>query len=297
MSDVAAQARAAGRPDDRRNLIVMSFDANMFDQARQCIATISKYLTHIAELAVVAIDLEPAQLEWLSKGGAKIFTDYRSLQGFEGAPAYAWAMSCRPYLREIFAGYDYYVYVDPDIRLLNSEGISSYFNLPRLVPGAVAICQEIDPAYCFVQSGPTARSYHERKYQRMRKAFGDAAEAARYLYPYNCGIFGMHKDCPVWELYRRFLEQAMRGTFDHMAEQDAMLMAIMQSDTNVVPTPCTMNWLCSAALPLKDGSGRWVRAVFPHEPISVLHLSASNHFLQAQNRRLYDLYRELKLTE
>jgi hypothetical protein len=297
MNEASAPNPAGGPADDGRNLIVMSFDAKMFDQARQCIATISKHLAHAAELAVVAIDLEPGQSEWLSKGGAKVFSDYRSLPGFEGAPAYAWAMSCRAYLREIFSGYDYYVYIDPDIRLLNGDGIRSYFNLPRLAPGAIAICQEIDPAYCFVNTGAIARKYHELKYERMRRAFGDAADEAKYLYSYNCGIFGMHKDCAVWGLYRKYLEQAMRGAFDHMVEQDAMLLAIMKSEMNVVPTPCTMNWLCSAALPLKDSGGRWVRSLFPHEPISVVHLSASNYLVESEKRRLYDVYREMKLTE
>ena len=232
----------------------------------------------------------------------KVFTDVRSLPSFADAPAYAYAMTCRPYLRDVFGGYQLYLYVDADIRFEHEDAFDLYLGAAATRPTMIAISHEVDPAYAWVQNPPQATLYHAAKYNRMLRAFGqEVAEYMRYFNCFNAGVFAMHRDSRTWEAYRRTLELTMKGPFDHMAEQDALAVAIAGAvgSVPVRVAPATMNWLCSIAPPVyAQDLRRWVRPTFPQLPISVLHLTNSARPVTIEGRRatLYDVYKIQKLT-
>jgi hypothetical protein len=281
------------------NLLVMGFDSRMFRQAQLCLATVRRHCRHAIDIGVVAIDLAETEIDWLKGQGIKISQDCRSLPFYAEAPPYAYAMTCRPYLPQIFPGYEYYVWIDADVRICGPEAFEFYIGAGRQFPKTIVVVHEVDPCYTFCRNPVQANGYHIRKHERIAGAFGEAdADSVRYFNSYNAGIFGMHRDAAVWEPYRRRLETAMRGPFHHMLEQDAMLLAIMDSGMQVTAGASIMNWLCSIHPPWFDPTqGRWVRPIFPHLPIACLHLTQSMEKLRSGDITWYEWYERMRMTE
>jgi lipopolysaccharide biosynthesis glycosyltransferase len=279
--------------------LVLAFDPNMFHQGLLAIETIRTHCRLPHDICVLALDLNPAQLSTLAQQNIKTFTDYRSLKTYPNAPVYAHAMTCRPYLRDIFPGYDLYMWIDADIRFCHEDAFNFYLRYANANPRKIVICHEIDPTYVFLRNPPQTRAYFIPRYERMRKIYGqEAADYLHYFIPFNAGIFAMHKDCATWTSYRRNLELAMQGGFDHMAEQDAMNVSIVQDQMNTIVAPTIMNWLCSISVPAFDNSSqRFVRPEYPFLPISVLHLTNSSAVLPGSNMTFYQFYQQRNMTK
>jgi hypothetical protein len=134
----------------------------------------------------------------------------------------------------------------------------------------------------------------------MTSTFGkQAADHMQYFQLFNSGIFSLHRDAPTWKSYRRMLEYALKMPFSHMAEQDALNISIVHDNLRVRVAPTIMNWLCSICMPAyHEVSKRWVRPLYPHLPISVLHLTNSNDVVPGSQPeiRFYDLYKQRNLT-
>jgi len=181
-------------------------------------------------------------------------------------------MTFRPYIPQLFTAYDVYLYVDADIRFLSAQAFEIYFGIALRVPQSIVIAQEVDACYCFMWNPKVANSVQEDRYERMASTFGlVTAESLRYVYQYNAGIFAMHRDSPVWRRYRNNLELVVKQSYNRLSEQDALNVVLFELDREVMTVPATLNWLCAAAFPIRDGSGQWVRPYYPYLPIDVLH--------------------------
>jgi hypothetical protein len=269
-----------------RTCIALAFDSAMFVQGRECIRTIQKHWVGNGEVCVLSVGLQPDEEAWLRQNGVRVQNSAPGVPVFAGAPRYALAQTCRPWLRELFPGFDLYLWMDADVRICSPDVFAFYLgNASRLSRGIV-ICQEVDPAYCFVSMPQISRNYHRMKFQRMQAAYGpQIAELVECFHCFNSGVFAMHRESEVWQHYQSNVQRAIQSGYDHMKEQDAMNIAILQSNMQVCVAPAFMNWLCSVSFPGFDAqSSRWVRPVWPHIPISVLHLTNSNTVLQGETR-------------
>jgi len=261
-----------------RIAIVMAFDSRMAAQAMNCLSSIRTHCPYPFDACVVAVDLNPEQLQALAQQNAKIITDCSALPRFENGPSYAIALTCRPYIPQLFPDYDVYLYVDADIRICDRQALDLYLVLAFQQKESIVIAQEIDPSYGFISNCDLARAMQARRFERMVQTFGrEAGERLQYVFEYNGGIFAMHRDSPVWGNYRRYLEIAMKQPYDHFTEQDALNLAVHEPGQSLASAPSVLNWLCAFSLPARDSAGRWVRANYPHNPIHVLHLINSNH--------------------
>jgi hypothetical protein len=274
----------------------------MVEQARQCIATIRRHCRHDIDLCALGVKLSDTELAELRDLGVKVQTDVSSLPFYadSSAPPYAYAQTCRPFLPQVFEGYDIYLWVDVDIRFDHPDAFDFYLGQAAAEPRTIVIAHEIDPAYCFVQNPPQARAYHMEKNARILRTYGQqVAEHMQYFQLFNTGLFAMHREASLWQSWRNTLAHALKAPFHHMAEQDAMAVAIALDTPPIRPAPSIMNWLCSIAFPaFDDQSRRWVRPIYPHLPISVLHLTNSNTKLTIDGREMtfYDLYKLRKIT-
>jgi lipopolysaccharide biosynthesis glycosyltransferase len=271
----------------------------MFHQGLLAIETIRIHCPLQYEICVLALDLKDDELAMLSQQGINLFTDYRSLRTYPNAPLYSQAMTCRPWLCDIFPGYELYMWIDADVRFCDHDAFHFYLRNANANRGSIVICREIDSLYGFLCYPPLSRAYFTARYKRLLQTYGKGtADYQHYLIPFNAGIFAMHKECPTWKSYRRNLELAMQGNFHHFSEQDAMNVAIVQDKMNVIAAPTIMNWLCSNAVPaFNQSSQRFVRPEFPFLPISVLHLTNSFDVHPALSIPFYELYQQLKLTK
>lgn len=280
--------------------IALSFDKNMFHQAKACISTIRKHCRYDADICVLALDLPDRQVDWFANNGVNVTKDYGRLPSPPTSfPLYSYAQICRPFLKDLFPGYEVYMWVDADIRFLRSDAFDAFLGQASKNPATICICQEVEPAYICVHSPLHAKAYHLMKNRRLRTYPVDIQEKLAYHYCFNTGIWAMHSDSPVWTIFQKEIISALRNGTGHMTEQDALNVSILRWGKNPVNLPATMNWLCALSLPLKDPStGNFVRPEYPHWPISVLHLIMSQSLVEVDGEKIlfYELYKRLGLT-
>jgi lipopolysaccharide biosynthesis glycosyltransferase len=280
--------------------IALSFDRNMFHQAKECIQTIRAKCRHGADICVLALDLLPSQLEWLHEQSVIIHTDYRQLPTYKDFPLYAYAQICRPFLKEIFPGYLVYMWVDADIRFVREDAFDAFLLQAAVHTRSIVICQEIENCYICIHSTNHARRYHEMKNERLRALYGNTlVDKFKFYYTFNTGIWSMHRDSDLWGLFKAELLNTFAYEYNHMREQDALNVAIVNWNGTAINLPATMNWLCALSLPERDPeSGDFVRPVYPHSPISVLHLimSQSQVELDGVTIPFYELYKRRGFT-
>lgn len=275
-----------------RDCIVMSFDSNFFSHGMQCIRTILQYCRYPADICTLALNLKPEELHWLKAQGVNVREGLDSLPRMAGIPLYGYSQICRPFLRELFPGYNIYMWADADIRFAGEEAFDLYFQSARLPQNPVVICQEIDGTYVSVSSPDRVWGYHKMKNDRIQAVYGEKiAEQLRFFYNYNSGIWALHRESTFWDLFKETLVVALQHGFSHMCEQDAMNVAILKWRVLPVGVPATFNWLCSLSLPEYDNErGRFVRPQYPHEPISVLHLITSRSTVEVEGETVSGIH-------
>ncbi len=280
--------------------IALSFDRNMFHQARACIETIRRHCRYAADICVLALELPSEQLAWLVEQGVKIDQAYDLLPRFKSFPLYAYSQICRPFLKDLFPGYQIYMWVDADIRIVREDSFDAFLGQAAAFPDSICICQEIEPAYICVNSAPHAKAYHEMKNTRIKNLYdADLLDKMACYYNFNTGIWAMHRASPVWAFFKKELMSVFSHKFDHMREQDALNISLLRWGGEPVNLPATMNWLCALSLPLQDpDTGAFVRPIYPHWPISVLHLIMSQSQVEVDGRKIdfYELYQQLGFT-
>jgi hypothetical protein len=271
--------RRAGIPDvpdiDPQSVAVLAFDSAWLSQGTACIQTIRRMGPASLDIVVLGMGLSARERASLEKFGVKCRPLPATVPLAKGGPAHARAMTCRPFLREIVPGYNVYFWVDSDIRVLRPDAIPFYLRCALLPERPVVIAAEFDLAY-FVYRSPLhwLRFQRERR-ERVERLFGSAAaEVVEHYYQFNAGLWAMHRESPIWDLYRAHVEHACTQPYDRLAEQDAMNLAILQSGMCVWPAPATHNWICSMGHPLfNTGSREWLRPMYPYVPLAVAHLT------------------------
>jgi hypothetical protein len=281
--------------------IALSFDSKFFYQGRECIRTIKRHCRQPVEICVLALRLAPGELEWLNAQGVVLRQDYDQLLGSADLPLYAYSQLCRPYLRELFPGFEIYMWVDADIRFVHHDAFDLYFHAARSPGNPVAICQESDGAYINVWSPDEAWGYHHMKNERLQAVYGgEVYRRMQYFYNFNTGIWAVHRDSTFWGIFKDELRHGQEFGFSHLREQDAMNVALLKWGEQPAILPSTMNWLCGLSVPEHNlDTGRFVRPVLPHEPISVMHLICSQSDVEINGKPMkwYELYRRLGFTE
>lgn len=280
---------------------VLAADANFFHQTSAAIESIRRAEGSTLDIRLITIGTFPRdQLDWLERAGVTTFNNIDDIPRFTGAPLHAVALTCRPFLPQIFPDVEGFVWVDSDIRFVHSLGLSAWTAQAADPTCPIAVTQESEPAYCINAHPVYSRNYHELATARLRTVYGDQlAGHMQYFKLFNAGLFAMPARSPVWARYRANLERSLAHSYDSLYEQDALNVAIIEQGM-VRPMPSTLNWLCAAALPVKGPQGEFLTPNLPHRPIEVLHLAHSDHVGvstdESQRRTLYDLYRDLGLT-
>jgi hypothetical protein len=269
--------------------VVMAFDEKMFEQVENCFKFLRRQLVFMPWCVhVLDLGLTEGQVKWLSSQGARVSKNLEMLPLPSGMPGYYRALTCRPLLRELIPGYSHYVWMDADIRLIDQNALAAYLARADQARESIAITQEADPTYLFVCDPRGSRFYHQKKRQRLVEVYGESmgTELGEFLC-YNCGMFAMHRDSRIWDLYRKNVALALERSFGHLKEQDAMNVAIFQSGVKVASMNPVYNWLCSASEPAHHKEMKqWVRPVEPYMPISVLHLTESHSPLEVKGRMM-----------
>lgn len=284
MTQVGTQpgTQVVGAP---RVLIVTACNSRFSGLLRGLLATLQPVLADPAvQLACFDIGLGEHDRDWLLQQGAIV----RAPTAHFGLNAADYAVPllsflARPFLREYFPGYDFYVWIDSDIWLQDPGVIADY--IAGATRHGLAITHEEERAYRFQPwlFGWTAKHF----------LLGYGPVTGAYLLArahVNAGFFALAADAPQWEAWARRYEAALRRTGALVPhDQFALNHALHVRGKARVPVAMLdpgCNWICERGTPMwNDTLGVFCKPYAPFQPIKAIHLAGPAKLKQFEVRR------------
>ena len=196
----------------------------------------------------------------------------------ETSKSYERAALVRFFIEDYLPGYDYSLWLDPDLWLQDSGVIS------RMIDGAsqtgAAIAHESDRLYHFQ---PWLWAWNLK-----HKIAGSGLTHGTVLMirpSYNLGLYCLASKAPHWTRWRQRFEAALKRTNRVTPYEQFTFNEVIHADK--LPTTkleSTDNWICDRCPPIwNDQTQLFCRPKAPFKPLSVLHLAGP-----AKNRT-YDI--------
>lgn len=186
----------------------------------------------------------------------------------QNSKSYERAALVRFFINDYLPGYDYSLWLDPDLWLQDSGVIE------RMVDGAretgAAIAHESDKLYRF-QMWLWA-------WNLKHKIVGSGLWRGAVLVArpsYNLGLYCLASKAPHWDHWRKRFETAL-GRTDRITpyEQFAFNEVIHIDKLPTTELASSDNWICDRCPPMWDErSGLFCRPEAPFKPLSILHLA------------------------
>ncbi len=181
---------------------------------------------------------------------------------------YERAALVRFFINDYLPGYDYSIWLDPDLWLQDSGVIRRLINGARETGAAIA--HESDQLYRF--------QLWLWAWNLKHKAAGSGLWRGAKLmaYPnYNLGLYCLANNAPHWECWRQRFEAALRRTnrvtpyeqfaFNEVIHVDKIATTELESGDN---------WICDRCPPIWDEQAQlFCRPAAPFTPLSVIHLA------------------------
>lgn len=199
-------------------------------------------------LGVVDLGMTPDQRLILASRGVKRID---ATWPIDPPPAFAsldyFGFVAKPYLRELFPGYQLYLWLDADMWVQDASFFEHLCENARA--GRFAVASEADRDY----RAPTLklRAWMLNNY---RRGYG-LGEALRLSFApiVNNSLAAASVDAPHWAIWQRDYEQIVSRAQRLVAmDQLALQRALFSNDLPVALLPATDDWVCSRALPAWD---------------------------------------------
>lgn len=262
--------------------LVTSADQKYTPLLRELLASIHAHQQAgrtFAGIGIIDAGLAPEMRQELVNGGCMVVDGIwpiplsaRRIGGRE----FLKACVSRPFIPQLFPGFDVYVWLDAD------TWVQDWAAIDLLIKGAVksdlAVVPQVDRAYGKTMRlswlGPIPFRPRSFYYSNARKAFD--GKIARRLFPFptiNAGVFAMRGDAPHWQRWQELIKQALQKGNIFTAEQLTLGIMVYLEGYAAERLPAWCNWLCENK-PLFDAAqGRFIEPYLPHQPIGILHLS------------------------
>jgi len=176
----------------------------------------------------------------------------------------------RPYLPDLFPGYDIYLYSDVDVWVQDRRGFELY--IEAAAQGCLGIAPQDDRAYRHDDRALKIR------HDRYREVFGNAVADELMAVPHlNGGIFSLPREAPHWARWGEIWADAIARKAQWFGSGQAILTRMIYHDgMAAVLMPALCNWQCHLALPAWDELRRsYVEPGPPHEKILLMHMTAN----------------------
>lgn len=231
------------------------------------------------DICVLDVGLRPEQVAAL----APLVTTIKPADWPKALPAWKvrgrdWLRACinRPFLREYFPGYDYYLWMDADTWVQDWEAPALF--LEGAKTGKLAIVPQADRAWPkgmrLSWLGPLPWKPRGFYWTNARKAF--SLKTAQRLFPHhvlNAGVFCLRADAPHWEAWQQLILRALNRGKIFTAEQLTLGMCVHLDGLPAELLPAWCNWLCEVP-PLWDAEqSAFVEPFLPRHKIGIVHLS------------------------
>ena len=256
-----------------RTIIVTACNSRFSGLLRGLVATLQPLLTDPSvQLACFDIGLGAEDRAWLLRQGALVCTPGAHF-GLDAAdhPVPLLSFLARPFLREYFPGYDFYVWIDSDIWLQDAGVVAKYID--GATQHGLAVTHEEERAYRFQPwlFGWTAKHF--------LLGYGPLTGAYLLARPHvNAGFFALTADAPQWAAWARRYEAALRRTGKLVPhDQFALNHALHVRGRDRVPAALLdpgCNWICERGTPMwNDAEGAFCKPYPPYEVIGAVHLA------------------------
>jgi hypothetical protein len=269
----------------KRTLIVSACDRRFAGLLRGLLSTLEPVLADPAvDLACFDIGLGEEDLAWLSN-----YTSAVRQPGIHfglNADDHSLPLRsflARPFLREYFPGYDYYVWIDSDVWLQDPSVVARY--LDGAARHGLAIAHEEERGYRFQ---PWLFSWTAKHF-----LLGYGVLTGGYLLArahVNAGFFALAADAPHWEAWVRRYEAALRRTGKLVPhDQFALNHALHGRGKNRLSATLLdpgFNWICDRGTPMwNDRDAAFCKPYAPYERIGAMHLAGPAKRKQYRVRR------------
>jgi hypothetical protein len=190
---------------------------------------------------------------------------------------YLKACVCRPFLPQIFPGYESYIWMDADTWIQSWDGVALFIEGAKRKK--ITVTAQVDRAYprggarikWLGQIPWKVRGFY---YSNALKAYGFST--ARDLLPYHvllAGTFALHRDAPHWTRWQELVIQTMKKGRVFTAEQLSLGLMCYLEGYEFEILPAWAHWLCEFKPLWNKEKNKFVEPFLPHAEISILHLS------------------------
>lgn len=260
--------------------LISSADSRYFPLLREWVDSVRLFPQSSAmDLCILDAGLESAQVAQLKALNAHVV----QAPWPKALPAWKirgreWLRACinRPFLPDIFPGYDFYLWMDADTWVQDWEAPALFLEGAR--EGKLAIVPQADRAWPKGMRlnwlGPLPWKPRGFYWTNARKAFGIGT--AQKLFPHhvlNAGVFCLRGDAPHWAIWQTLILRALEHGKVFTAEQLTLGMCIHMEGLPAELLPAWCNWLCEVP-PLWDSEkALFVEPYLPRHRLGIVHLS------------------------
>ncbi len=267
-----------GTPDNERKreqkvLIVTGGDAAFFDFLNSCVRSIVEAdVLDRADLGLLDLGLTAEQFRTLAPYATHVvrpkWTDLNLNVPERLQQDKHLGLAARPFLRELFPGYDIYIWFDADAWAQTSNFLDVY--VAGAMGAGLAVAREDGAGY-------TAPLIDRRWWiGNYGLAFGiaDGVRGALLAKSINIGILAIHVGAPHWEAFGRRYQQTIDRTGKINLDQHACHAALALEGLTAAYVPALYNWLPTLSTPIwNDDLGRLCDPSAPATPLSIIHLA------------------------
>ena len=184
---------------------------------------------------------------------------------------------CRPFIPQIFPGYDTYVWMDADTWIQDWRGVQMFINAAQT--GKIAVTGQVDRNY--PKGGARIKWLGHYPWKVRGFYFSNALRAfdfktAKDLLSYHvllAGMFALRADAPHWNRWQELVKHTMTKGKVFTAEQLSLGKMCYQEGYEFEILPAYAHWLCQFKPLWDEEKQRFIEPNIPHEPIGVLHIS------------------------
>ncbi len=182
-------------------------------------------------------------------------------------------------MRELFPGYEVYVWIDADAWVQDPSAIPIIID--EAARNGLVAAYELDRGYFPANLSRVVWSKYRDWYGH---AYGPTIARFMELKPMlNVGVYGIAATAPHWSIWEWLYRSGLRRQEIHqqasvfMTDQLSLNVAVHYHRLPVSVLPASFNWLCHLAPPMWDAeAGRLVVPAPPYETVRIVHLSGSS---------------------
>ena len=207
----------------------------------------------------------------------------RDFSGRNKTPEYKKVFLSKPFIPDMFPGYEGYVWIDADVWFQDAEAIEDYIDAGRTTGAAFAF--EAHPSYRLTQKvrkleilgKVIIKGIKDYFLSKSRKMFGARIASENGMQSVlNSGLFYIASGSPIWQAWQETTLTAKikrRWKSLQLCDQTCLQVSLIRHRIPYAIMPATYNWLPVLSAPLIDREGcTLIDPAYPNQPLKVIHL-------------------------